>query len=241
MPRPGESPRTNAPSSTCRSTVTPTGGCRSCSSLAMWLGTEVAACSSPTGRVADRADRQVVGVRQRGDPQEVGDAPDRGRLDDVDRAGRQQRTELLQPGQVLAGGDRGADRRARRRPGLRRPSAGPAPRPRSGPGCARVRRRGGPPACGVQDSFASSIRPGRDPPRGLGQHVAHQGQPVPVPLDVEAALELGRPQPALGVGLVDGDQLVVGRGRCRGRRRTRGPAGRVRPAAATAARRRPAP
>ena len=46
--------------------------------------------------------------------------------------------------------------------------------------------------------------------RGLGQHVAHQRQAVPVPLDVEAALELGRPQSALGVGLVDRDEFVVG-------------------------------
>ena len=83
-PRPGESPRMNAPSSTCRSTETPTGGCRSCSSLAMWFGTDVAACSSADRGVADRADRQVVGVGQGGHPQEVGDPPDRGRLDDVD-------------------------------------------------------------------------------------------------------------------------------------------------------------
>ena len=64
---------------------------------------------------------------------------------------------------------------------------------------------------------------------GLGQHVPDQGQSVPVPLDVEAALELGRPQAPVGVGLVRRRPARRRSGRCRDRRHRRAPSGRVRP------------
>ena len=74
---------------------------------------------------------------------------------------------------------------------------------------------------------------------GLGQHVPDQAQPVPVPLDVEAALELGRPQAVARRRPGTPRRVRRRSGRCPGRTRRRGPAGRVRPAAATAVRRRP--
>ena len=155
--------------------------------------------------------------------------------------GREQRAVLLEPGEVLAGGDRRADRRGRRRPG---PSASQR---RTGSSTqVRSRVRSSSPtwrtAClRVQDSLASSIRPGRAPCPASVEHVAHQGQAVPVPLDVEAALELGRPQAALGVGLVDRDEFVVGQADVQAGGVGGDPRGRVRRAAATAVRRRPAP
>src|SRR4051794_20157303 len=51
MPRPGRSPRTIWPSSTDMSTDNPVGGLRSCSSVAMWFGTAVAAWARPIGVV----------------------------------------------------------------------------------------------------------------------------------------------------------------------------------------------
>ena len=231
----------NAPSSICRSRATPTGGCRSCSSLAMWLGTDVAACTSPTGCVADRADRQVVGMSQGGDPQEVGHAPDRRGLDDVDRPGRQQWAVLLQPGQVLAGGHRGPDPSSDHGQAFGVPAphglldpgevqgalqfADVADRLFAGPRLVRVEHQAGPhPVAGLESSTSRT-----------------SVNRSPIPLDVEAAFELGRPQASLGVGLVDGDQLVIGRARCPDRTRRRAPSGRVRPAAATAVPPRPLP
>ena len=64
------------------------------------------------GRQADWADRQVTGVRRIRDPEEVGDPPDGTRLHDVDRARVEQGAELLQPREVLAGGDSCSDRPA---------------------------------------------------------------------------------------------------------------------------------
>src|SRR3954469_16808011 len=72
------------------STVSPTGGVRSCSSATMWLGTEVAACTSPIG---------VVPTGLTGRSWACASAATRS----------QQRTVLLQPGEILAGGDGRAD------------------------------------------------------------------------------------------------------------------------------------
>ena len=62
------------------------------------------------GSGADRADRQVVGVGQGGHAQEVRDTPAGRGLDDVEGAGREERPELLEPGEVLPAGDRRPDR-----------------------------------------------------------------------------------------------------------------------------------
>lgn len=187
----------------------PIDGCRPCSSLTRWLGTDVAACSSATGVLPIRADRQGVGVRQRGDTQEVGDSPDRGRLDDVDASGRDQRAELLEAGEVLPTGDR--------RPYATADSGQavgvPAPDWLLDPGqveCAfqftdvAYRLLTAPGLVRIQHE------PWPGPVRSLGQCLAHEQQPVPVTLNVQAALELRRPQPAFGIELVGGDELVVG-------------------------------
>ena len=148
-------------------------------------------------------------MRQRGDTQEVGDSPDRGRLDDVDCPRRDQRAELLQAGEVLPGGDRRpyATADSGQAVGVPAPDrlldpgqvecafhfADVADRLLAAPGLVRVQHE-----------------PWPGPVRGLGQYLAHEQQPVPVTLDVQAALELRRPQPAFGIDLVDGDELVVG-------------------------------
>lgn len=160
-------------------------------------------------RVADRADRQVVGVRQRGDTQEVGDSPDRGRLDDVDASRRDQRAELLEAGEVLPTGDR--------RPYATADSGQavgvPAPDRLLDPGqveCAfqftdvAYRLLAAPGLVRIQhEPWLGTVR-------SLGQCLAHEQQPEPVTLNVQAALELRRPQPAFGIDLVGGDGLVVG-------------------------------
>ena len=64
----------------------------------------------------------------------------------------------------------------------------------------------------VQDSLASSIRPGRDAGCASARTSRTMAEPGQVLVDVEAALQLRRPQAALGVSLVGRGELLVGQG-----------------------------
>jgi hypothetical protein len=57
--------------------------------------------------VADRAYRQVVGMREVPDAQKVGHAPGAADLGDVDRVAVDERAELFQAGEIFPGGDSG--------------------------------------------------------------------------------------------------------------------------------------
>ena len=137
-------------------------GRRSCNSVAIWFGTAVAACSSPNGVVPiGLTGRSWAWARAATRRKWVTPHTAAG-LDDVDRASGQQRAELLEPGEVLAGGDGGADPRPTAA-SPRRPTGGPAPRPRSGRGSAPARATCRTACLRVQDSLASSMRPGASP------------------------------------------------------------------------------
>jgi hypothetical protein len=141
----------------------------------------------------------------------VRDTPARGRLDDVDRPGRDQRTELFEPGEVLPAGDRGADSAADGRVSFRVPPpdgfldpgqvqgslefADVADRLLARPGLVDVEHQAWP--C---------------PVTGLCEDVSDKREAVPVTLDVEATFDLRRTQSVIGVDPVQRDELVVRQG-----------------------------
>ncbi len=126
-------------------------------------------------------------------------------------AGGEERAELLEPGEVLPAGDRGADPAADGRVPLRVPPPDGFLDPGQVQGPLEL--------ADVADRLLArprlvdvehQARPG--PLAGLGEDVPDQCEAVPVALDVEAALELRRAETALGVGRVDRDELGVVQG-----------------------------
>ena len=226
MPWPGRRPaRCRRPRTAGRRRAR-SGTPRSCTSRARWFGTPAAACASGLASYATGLTGRSWACAAIGDPQEVRDAPDAADLDDVDRAGIEERPELLEAGEVLARRDRGPDRPPHRGDARRRPSADRLLDPgQVDVALERVTCRT---AClRFHDSLASSISAGGAAALPLSRRRVTIPSRRQVALDVEAALELHAGEAAIGERAVAARRARRRRARCPARTRSRGRTGPV--------------
>jgi hypothetical protein len=175
----------------------------------MWFGTAVAACISPTGVVPMGLTGRSWACANAATRRKWVPPPPGPRLDDVEGAGGQERPELLEPGEVLPACHGGAHASADGRQPLGVPATDRLLHPDQVHGTLQLghvshRLLAGPDLVGVDH------QPGPGPGMGLREDVADQQEPAEITLDIQTALQLGRPQAAGCVRLVHRDQLVVG-------------------------------
>ena len=177
MPMPGSSPRTMPPSSNSWSTSQPDGEVevlhlegrdgwapRRRRARAGWRGT-------PTGLTGRSRPCASVATRRKWVMPQTLPA-----CTMSTRVGVEQRPVLLEPGEVLAGGDGGPDCPAHGGAARRRPSGAPAPRSRSG---RRRSSSAGDVAHGLRAvPRLVGVEHERGPARVAAEHVAHDAQPA---------------------------------------------------------------
>ena len=131
-------------------------------------------------RRADRADRQVVGVGQRGHPQEVRDPPPGAVWTTSSAPAARSGRNCSSPVRFSPAATDARIAASDRHHARRRPSGAPAPRPRSGRRSAPARRRGARPACGSRTRWRRASVPAAARV-GLGEDVADDGRAAPGP------------------------------------------------------------